>query len=96
MAELKDSGGSNNRGLRGMTYSRYGGNLITFGFETYMNGYFFFCIINLDFANLIFNIYLKFFYKIKKKVYCPEISLTRCFIGKLVGHSHIIVSCKFI
>lgn len=38
MAELKDSSGLNNRGLRGMTYSRYGGNLITFGFETYMNG----------------------------------------------------------
>lgn len=31
-----------------------------------------------------------------RNVWCPEISLTRSFIGKLEGHSAIIVACKFI
>lgn len=29
-------------------------------------------------------------------VWCPEVSLTRAFIGKLEGHSSLIVACKFI
>ena len=29
-------------------------------------------------------------------VWCPEISLTRSFIGKLEGHASVIVSCRFI
>ena len=55
------------RGVRGMTYEyEYGGNLITFGFEHYLN------------------------------VWCPELSLTRSHVGKLEGHSSIIVACRFI
>ena len=29
-------------------------------------------------------------------VWCPEVSITRAFIGKLEGHSSLIVMCKFI
>lgn len=60
MAELSDNISSNSRGLRGMTYSRYGGNLITFGFETYMNGLLFIIIYayNINFDNLL-KIFLK-------------------------------------
>jgi WD40 repeat protein len=69
ISDLKDPSphSKHNRGIRGATYSYdYGGNLLTFGFENYVN------------------------------VWCPEISKTRAFIGKLEGHSTIIVACKFI
>ncbi len=69
LSDLKDPSPHSRhlRGIRGATYSyEYGGNLLTFGFENYIN------------------------------VWCPEISKTRSFIGKLEGHSSIIVSCKFI
>ena len=66
VTEIKDNVGMS-RGVRGMTYEyEYGGNLITFGFEHYLN------------------------------VWCPEVSLTRSFVGRLEGHSSIIVACKFI
>lgn len=29
-------------------------------------------------------------------IWCPEVSLTRSYVGKLEGHSHTIVCCKFI
>ena len=29
-------------------------------------------------------------------VWCPEVSITRAYIGKLEGHSSLVVSCKFI
>lgn len=55
------------RGIRGLTYSSYyGSNLLSFGFDTYIN------------------------------VWCPEVSITRAFIGKLEGHSSLVVQCKFI
>lgn len=69
ISDLKDPSphSKHYRGIRGATYSyEFGGNLLTFGFENYIN------------------------------VWCPEISKTRSFIGKLEGHSSIIVSCKFI
>lgn len=66
IAEIKDNAAVS-RGVRGMTYEyEYGGNLITFGFEHYLN------------------------------VWCPELSLTRSHVGKLEGHSSIIVACRFI
>jgi WD40 repeat protein len=66
ITELKDPQ-KTSKGIRGMTYSyEYGGNLLSFGFENYIN------------------------------VWCPEISLTRSYIGKLEGHNNIIVACKFI
>ena len=65
VTELKDSNTA--RGIRGITYSfDYGGNLLSFGFESYIN------------------------------IWCPEVSLTRSYVGKLEGHSHTIVCCKFI
>ena len=65
MTEIKDK--ISNRGVRGMTYEyEYGGYLISFGFENYLN------------------------------VWCPEVSLTRSFVGKLEGHSAIVVAAKFI
>jgi len=64
--ELRETSGAQ-RGVRGMTYSsNYGSNLLSFGFEAYIN------------------------------VWCPEVSITRAFIGKMEGHSSIIVICKFI
>ena len=65
VTEIKDKIAS--RGVRGMTYEYdYGGYLISYGFENYLN------------------------------VWCPEVSLTRSFVGKLEGHSAIIVAAKFI
>ncbi len=65
--ELKDTSNSSNRGIRGMSYSSYyGSNLLSYGFDNYIN------------------------------VWCPEVSITRAFIGKLEGHSSIVVLCKFI
>ena len=29
-------------------------------------------------------------------IWCPELSLTRAFVGKLEGHSSIVIQCKFI
>lgn len=29
-------------------------------------------------------------------IWCPEVSITRAFIGKLEGHSSLVVICKFI
>ena len=69
LSDLKDPSphSKHSRGIRGATYSyEFGGNLLTYGFENYIN------------------------------VWCPEISKTRSFIGKLEGHSSIIVACKFI
>lgn len=55
------------RGIRGLSYNRdYGSNLISYGFEIYIN------------------------------VWCPEVSITRAYIGKLEGHSTLVVVCKFI
>ena len=65
VTELKDT--TTTRGIRGMTYSfDYGGNLLSFGFETHIN------------------------------IWCPEVSLTRSYVGKLEGHSHTVICCKFI
>lgn len=63
--ELRDD--STSKGIRGLTYSyEYGGNLLSYGFETHIN------------------------------VWCPEVSLTRSFIGKLEGHTSTVVCVKFV
>ena len=50
----------------GLSYSSlYGSNLLSYGFETYIN------------------------------IWCPEVSITRPFIGKLEGHSHLVCICRF-
>lgn len=55
------------RGVKGLSYNQdYGSNLISYGFETFIN------------------------------VYCPEVSITRAYIGRLEGHSSLVVTCKFI
>ncbi|CAD8060727.1 unnamed protein product [Paramecium primaurelia] len=66
ITELKTPAPSK-RGVKGLSYNQdYGSNLISYGFETFIN------------------------------VYCPEVSITRAYIGRLEGHSSLVVTCKFI
>jgi WD40 repeat protein len=39
---------------------------------------------------------LTYGFEMHLNVWCPEVSLTRAFIGKLEGHSSLIIMCKFI
>jgi WD40 repeat protein len=39
---------------------------------------------------------LSYGFEMHINVWCPEVSITRAFIGKLEGHSSLIVMCKFI